>query len=98
MLMDAAAIDKVASTGMQDATARIQNDMSEVVREIQRRGDLRSDVPERRAQDILFFYFGFTSIPMLRDDLLWPAAVIEQWLTEQACRALLTAEASEQCQ
>src|SRR6516164_2670729 len=50
---------------------------------------LRPDLDVEQAVDLLWFYFGYSSLFTLHDDNGWSYGRAEQWLAEQACRTLL---------
>jgi hypothetical protein len=52
-------------------------------------GALRADLDVAQAVDLLWFYFGYWSLFTLHDDNGWSYDRAEQWLADQACRALL---------
>ena len=55
-------------------------------------GALRPDVDVEHAVDLLWFYFGYGSLFTLHDDNGWSYERAEQWLADQACRELLSAD------
>jgi len=55
-------------------------------------GALRPGLDVEQAVDLLWFYFGYGSLFTLHDDNGWSYERAEQWLADQACRELLSAD------
>jgi hypothetical protein len=56
---------------------------------------LRQGLDADQAVDVLWFYFGYSVLFTLHDENGWSYARAEEWLCQEASRALLRPQASE---
>jgi AcrR family transcriptional regulator len=90
MLLATAPIDRDASDALREAMRRHRDGTRRVVQELAAQGSLRPDLPIERAADILGF---MTSTPMYRQlvrDYGWTFDESEAWLTETLAALLLS--------
>jgi len=63
--------------------------IGEIAQRLAKLGALRDGVDVTQASDILWFYFGYSALSTLRDEIGWTYERAELWLANQAKRDLL---------
>lgn len=82
--------EPAAAEVLRRGTARIRADLSQVAQRLHDLGGLPPRLSVERATDVLWFYFGLTSYPLLVDQNGWPPQEAAHWLADQALAALTT--------
>lgn len=80
--------EPVAAEVLRLATERIRADLGRVARRLHDLAELPPHLGVDRATDVLWYYFGLTSYPLLVQENGWPPQEAEHWLREQALAAL----------
>jgi AcrR family transcriptional regulator len=78
--------DETAAAGLAVATERYRGAFAQVAGRLAALGS--TDMERDRIVDVLWFYFGYASYFVLVDDNGWSFAEAEEWLLQQAGRAL----------
>ncbi len=89
MVLATAPHDKSAARSLSVATARYRKAFVPIAQRLVDLGALRDGLDVDQAVDIFWFYFGYAGLFTLHDDNGWSFERAEQWLCEQASRALL---------
>jgi AcrR family transcriptional regulator len=95
LMLNTAPHDKAAAEIQGAVTARYRGALASVSRRLAELGALRHDLDADQALDVLWFYFGYWGLFTLHDDNGWSYARAEEWLCQEARRALLRPEASK---
>jgi AcrR family transcriptional regulator len=89
LLLTTAPHDREVAAQLDSATRVYKNALVPFAQRLSDLGALRADLDVAQAVDVLWFYFGYWSLFTLHDDNGWSYDRAEQWLADQACRALL---------
>ena len=89
VLLTTAPHDETARAELDSATAAYRGARTAVARRLAAL-DRTPPIDARHADDVLWFYFGYSSYTTLVQENGWSYARAEDWLAEQACRELLT--------
>ena len=89
LLLTTAPHDREVAAQLDSATRVYRNALVPFAQRLSDLGALRADLDVAQAVDLLWFYFGYWSLFTLHDDNGWSYDRAEQWLADQACRALL---------
>ena len=81
--------DRAVAESLATATARYRQAFLPISRRLAALGALRARMSESEAGDLLWFYFGYSGLFTLHDDLGWSYERAERWLAGEASRALL---------
>jgi AcrR family transcriptional regulator len=90
LLLTTAPNDPKVAEQLRAATRVYRGAFAPIAQRLSDLGALRPDLDVEQAVDLLWFYFGYSSLFTLHDDNRWSYERAEQWLAEQACRELLT--------
>jgi AcrR family transcriptional regulator len=90
VLLATAPHDQTVAAQLRTATAIYRKGWVYVAERLAKLGALREGIDVADAVDVLWFYFGYSSYFTLHDDNGWSYEHAEQWLADQACRALLS--------
>jgi len=88
MLLQTAPYDKAAAEYLVMATKRYRKALFPFARRLFELGALNSGTTLNEAVDILWFYFGYSSLFTLVDENKWNYADAERWLAQEAYRSL----------
>jgi AcrR family transcriptional regulator len=88
LLLRTAPHDQAAGEILHTATAQYRDSLLPFARRLAELGALKAQVTDRRAVDILWFYFGYSGLFTLVDENGWSYARAEKWLAEEAGHAL----------
>ena len=91
LLLTTAPHDPDVAEQLRSATNVYRDAFVPIAQRLSDLGALRPDLDVEQAVDLLWFYFGYSSLFTLHDDNGWSYERAEQWLAEQACRTLLAA-------
>ena len=89
LLLTTAPHDPDVAEQLRSATNVYRDAFVPIAQRLSDLGALRPDLDVEQAVDLLWFYFGYSSLFTLHDDNGWSYERAEQWLAEQACRTLL---------
>lgn len=89
LLLTTAAHDREVAEQLRGATGVYRSTLVRFAERLSELGALRPGLDIADAVDLLWFYFGYSSLFTLHDDNGWSYERAEQWLAEQACRELL---------
>jgi AcrR family transcriptional regulator len=89
VLLTTAPHDEAVSEILQAATAECRQGFVPVAHRLSDLGALREGVDAKQAVDVFWFYFGYAGFFTLHDENGWSYDRAEQWLAEEASRALL---------
>jgi AcrR family transcriptional regulator len=78
--------EETAAAGLEVATERYRRAFAQVAERLAALGS--TDIERERIVDVLWFYFGYASYFVLVDDNGWSFGEAEEWLLQQAGRAL----------
>jgi AcrR family transcriptional regulator len=81
--------DEAVSESLQAATAQCRQAFTPVAHRLSALGALRDGMNVKQAVDVFWFYFGYSGLFTLHDENGWSYDRAEQWLCEEASRALL---------
>ena len=81
--------DEAVSESLQAATAQCRQAFTPVAHRLSALGALRDGMDVKHAVDVFWFYFGYFALVTLHDENGWSYDRAEQWLCEEASRALL---------
>jgi AcrR family transcriptional regulator len=95
LMLNTAPHDKTAAEIQDAVTARYRGALASVSRHLAELGALRQGLDADQAVDVLWFYFGYSGLFTLHDENGWSYARAEEWLCQEASRALLRPQASE---
>jgi AcrR family transcriptional regulator len=87
--------DRSVAESLATATARYRHAFLPICRRLAALDGLRSGMSESDAADLLWFYFGYSGLFTLHDDLGWSYERAERWLAAEATRALLRSAPTE---
>jgi AcrR family transcriptional regulator len=91
VLLNTAPHDKTAAESLKAVTARYRRSFVPISRRLAEVGALREELDVSQAVDVWWFYFGYSGMSILHDDNGWTYARAEEWLCQEASRALLRA-------
>jgi len=91
VMMTTAPHDRSVAEQLHVATTRYRKALLPISRRLHVLGALLPGTTVEHAVDVLWFYFGYSSYFTLHDDNGWSYKKAEQWLADEACRALLRA-------
>jgi AcrR family transcriptional regulator len=86
--------DEAVFQSLADATAQYRQAFVPIAQRLLELGALRKGIDVNQAVDVFWFYFGYAGLFTLHDDNGWSYERAEQWLCDQASRALLEERAS----
>ena len=89
LMLSTAPHDKAAAEMQNAVTARYRGVLASVGKRLAEIGALRQGQDADHALDVLWFYFGYSGLFTLHDDNGWSYARAEEWLCQEAIRALL---------
>lgn len=89
VILSTAPHDREVGETLDIATQRYRKAVLRIGRRMIAIGDLCKGIDLDEAADLLWFFFGYSSLFTLIDDNHWSWERAEQWLFEQSCRALL---------
>ncbi len=89
VLLATAPHDQDASRSLAAATAKYRKAFVPIAQRLWDLHALRDGMDVNQAVDVFWFYFGYAGIFTLHDDNGWSYKRAEQWLCDQASRALL---------
>ena len=89
VLLTTAPHDEAVSQILQAATADCRQGFAPVAQRLSELGALRESMDAKQAVDLFWFYFGYAGFSTLHDENGWSYDRAEQWLAEEASRALL---------
>lgn len=89
VLLTTAPHDEAVSEILQAATADCRQGFLPVAHRLSDLGALREGMDAKQAVDVFWFYFGYGGFSILHDENGWSYDRAEQWLAEEASRALL---------
>jgi AcrR family transcriptional regulator len=89
LIVNTAPHDKAAAESLDVMTARYRGALTSVSRRLAELGALRQGLDTDQAVDVLWFYFGYSGLFTLHDENGWSYARAEEWLCQEASRALL---------
>ena len=92
LLLTTAPHDPSVAEQLRNATHVYRGAFVPIAQRLSDLGALRPDLDVEQAVDLLWFYFGYSSLFTLHDDNGWSYERAEQWLADQACRELLPAD------
>jgi hypothetical protein len=95
LMLNTAPHDKTAAEIQDAVTARYRGGLTSVSRRLAELGALRQGLDADQAVGVLWFYFGYSGLFTLHDENGWSYARAEEWLCQEASRALLRCQASE---
>lgn len=95
ILLNTAPHDKAAAQSLVAATTRYRRAFLPVSQRLAEIGALRQGFDVDQAVGVLWFYFGYSGLFTLHDENGWSYERAEEWLCQQAGRALLRTPASE---
>jgi AcrR family transcriptional regulator len=81
--------DKAVAESLAIATATYRQAFFPISQRLLKLGVLREGLSIEETVDVFWFYFGYSALFTLHDDNGWTYERAEQWLSEQASRALL---------
>jgi AcrR family transcriptional regulator len=81
--------DPAVAESLVTATQRYRQAFMPISRHLADLDALRPGIDAEEATDLLWFYFGYTGLSTLHDDLGWSYERAERWLAAEAGRALL---------
>jgi AcrR family transcriptional regulator len=81
--------DEAVSKSLAAATARSRQAFVPIAQRLSDLGALRDGLDVKQAVDVFWFYFGYSGLLTLHNDNGWSYERAEQWLCEEASRALL---------
>jgi AcrR family transcriptional regulator len=90
LMLNTAPHDKAAAESLDAVTARYRGALASVSQRLAELGALRRGVEADQAADVLWFYFGYSGLFTLLDENGWSYARAEEWLCQEASRALLS--------
>jgi len=97
LMLNTAPHDKAAADIQDAVTARYRRELASFSRRLAALGALREGLDADCAADVLWFYFGYSGLFTLHDELGWSYARAEEWLCQEACRALLEVPDAMEC-
>jgi AcrR family transcriptional regulator len=89
VLLTTAPHHETVSESLQAAIAQCRQAFTPVARRLSALGALRDGMDVKQAVDVFWFYFGYAGLSTLHDENGWSYDRAEQWLCEEASRALL---------
>jgi AcrR family transcriptional regulator len=89
VMLSTAPHDQAIAQSLKTATARYRGAVTRISQRLERLGGLREGMDLKQADDVLWFYFGYWGLFVLVDDNGWSYDQAEEWLCEEASRALL---------
>jgi len=89
ILLTTAPHDAGVATQLNIPTESYRAAIGEIAQRLAKLGALRDGVDVTQASDILWFYFGYSALSTLRDEIGWTYERAELWLANQAKRDLL---------
>ena len=89
ILLTTAPHDAGVATQLNIPTENYRAAIGEIAQRLAKLGALRDGVDVTQASDILWFYFGYSALSTLRDEIGWTYERAELWLASQAKRDLL---------
>jgi AcrR family transcriptional regulator len=89
LMLNTAPHDKAAAEIKDAVTARRRGALASAGRRLAELGALRQGLDADQALDVLWFYFGYWGLFSLHDENGWTFARAEEWLCQEASRALL---------
>ena len=89
ILLTTAPHDAGVATQLNIPTENYRAAIGEIAQRLAKLGALRDGVDVTQASDILWFYFGYSALSTLRDEIGWTYERAELWLANQAKRDLL---------
>lgn len=84
--------DEAVSETLAAAIARTRQAFGPIAQRLADLGALRDGLDLKQAVDVFWFYFGYSALLTLHNDNRWSYERAEQWLCEEASRALLQSE------
>lgn len=93
VLLATAPHDRPVSESLATATARYRQAFVPIAQRLANLGALQEGLDVNQAVDVLWFYFGCSALFTLHDENGWSYERAEQWLCNEACRALLRSPA-----
>ena len=90
LLLTTAPHDPDVAEQLRSATNVYRDAFVPIAQRLSDLGALRPDLDVEQAVDLLWFYFGYSSLFTLHDDNGWSYERAEQWLAAQASRELLS--------
>jgi AcrR family transcriptional regulator len=84
--------DEAVSATLAAATSRTRQAFVPIAQRLADLGALRDRLDVKQAVDVFWFYFGYCGLLTLHNDNGWSYERAEQWLCEQASRALLQSQ------
>jgi len=88
LLLQTAPHDSAATEILATATRRYRRALLPFARRLSELGALKPELTLKQAADILWFYFGYSSLFTLVDENKWPFTRAEKWLADEAFRSL----------
>lgn len=89
VMKTAAAIDESATATLVESDRQYRRALSHISRRLRDLDALKPDVAQKRATDMLWFYFGREAWHLLVADRHWSWNDAERWLSQQAISALI---------
>ena len=89
VMLTTAPHDQVVAEALATATARYRQAFLPIARRLAALGALHEDLDIDQAVDVFWFYFGYSGLFTLHDENGWTYERAEQWLCNEAGRALL---------
>jgi AcrR family transcriptional regulator len=93
VLLATAPHDRPVSESLATATARYRQAFVPIAQRLADLGALHEGLDVNQAVDVLWFYFGYSALFTLHDENGWSYERAEQWLCDEARRALLRSRA-----
>jgi AcrR family transcriptional regulator len=90
LLLTTAPHDREVAAQLRAATGVYRSAFTPFAKRLEELGALRAELAVADAVDLLWFYFGYSSLFTLHDDNGWSYERAEQWLAAQASRELLS--------
>jgi AcrR family transcriptional regulator len=89
VILNTAPHDAAVAETLATATGRYREALVRIGGRLAKLGALRKGVDLHQAVDVLWFYFGYSGVFTLVDENRWSYERAEQWLGDEAIRALL---------
>ncbi|MBV8650008.1 MAG: TetR/AcrR family transcriptional regulator, partial [Alphaproteobacteria bacterium] len=89
VMLTTAPHDQVVAEALAVSTARYRQAFLPIARRLAALGALHEDLDIDQAVDVFWFYFGYSGLFTLHDENGWTYERAEQWLCNEAGRALL---------
>jgi AcrR family transcriptional regulator len=89
VLLATAPNDRAVADSLETATVRYRQAFVAIAQHLSDLGSLRDGLDVNQAVDVFWFYFGYSGFFTLHDDNGWSYQRAEEWLCQEASRALL---------